>query len=45
MPKDFADFEESKKLFNSIGGLQDLIFSKYFVTYLGFDDLYDEVYN
>ena len=38
MPQDYSDFDKAQALFNRIGGLSDLIFSKYFVNYLGFDD-------
>ena len=39
------DYEKLTNIYNNIGGLKDLIFSKYFVKYYGFDDLYDNDYN
>ena len=38
IPPDYADFDKAQLLYNRIGALSNLIFSKYFINYLGFDD-------
>lgn len=38
VPQDYSDFDKAQLLYNKIGAQSDLIFSKYFVNYLGFDD-------
>ncbi len=38
IPYDYPDFDKAQLVHNKIGALSSLIFSKYFINYLGFDD-------
>jgi len=38
VPQDYADFDNAQQIYYKIGTLSNLIFSKYFINYYGFDD-------
>ena len=45
IPKEFPHYEVLTQFFNQIGATKELLFSKYLPSYLGFDDLGDELCN
>ena len=45
IPRCFPHFEVLNQFYNQIGAQKQLIRSKYFPSYLGFDDLTNEEYN
>jgi hypothetical protein len=44
VPKDYADFDNAQLIYNKIGAFSNLIFSKYFINYFGFDDSESEYF-
>lgn len=45
IPRNFPEFEVLNQFYSQIGASKQLQKSKYFPSYLGFDDLTDEDYN
>ncbi len=45
IPRDCPDFELLADFYNEISAHKQLIFSKYFRCYYGFDDIFDDTYN